>query len=137
MGARGPAPGTPRSPNAGRKKGTPNKDKADTRAVAEKLGIDPFEVLLLFAKGDYVALGYHEEQRIVGYSKMGDPIYEHTVRPDVRARAAKDACEFMLPKFKTVEFKGDAAQNLALTFAELMLQARKKKQENNGSGGST
>ena len=38
--------GKPRHPNAGRKKGTPNRRTFDAAALAEEMGVDPLKILL-------------------------------------------------------------------------------------------
>jgi hypothetical protein len=98
-------PGHKRPENAGRKKGTPNKLTQDLMAKCDELGVDPFEVLLHFAKGDWKTLGYETETRLVSTSEHGD-IYENTITPELRAKAAKDACEYLFPKRKAIEHSG-------------------------------
>ena len=96
--------GSPKT--GGRVKGTPNKRAPGTlaRELAARLKVDPLEIILLFAKGDYKALGYKDEKRITGYSQMGEPIYEYTIEPDLRQKSAKDAAPFLFPTLKAVEF---------------------------------
>lgn len=72
----------------GRAKGTPNKKTQDLKAISERLKCDPFEVLLLFAKGDHKALGYKRKQDI---------------SPSLRATCASDACQYLHPKRKSVD----------------------------------
>jgi hypothetical protein len=95
----------PRNHGAGRKKGTPNKLTQDLMSKCEELGVDPFEVLLHFAKGDWKTLGYDTETRLVSASEFGE-ITEYTITPELRAKAAKDACEYLFPKRKAVEHSG-------------------------------
>lgn len=99
-GRRGAAPGERRG---GRAKGTPNKNALPLVQKAKDLGVDPFEVLLLFAKGDWKALGYKHETMTVGFCKeTTEEIWDYTIRPDVRARAASMACEYLYPKRKAL-----------------------------------
>src|SRR5271169_1316922 len=95
------AKGQPKS--GGRKKGTVNKTSVPAEAMSKELGIDPFKILLLFANGDWKALGYDSQVRIVGYSNKGDAIYDYTISPELRARAAGDASPYILPKRKAIE----------------------------------
>lgn len=89
----------------GRQKGTPNKTKTPLKERADALGVDPFEVLLLFAKGDWKALGYESEKRRI-YSK--DIVNEeHYIQPAIRAKAAAEACQYIYPKLKAIEHSGD------------------------------
>ncbi len=85
----------------GRKKGTRNKDAAPVMQRAEQLGIDPFEILLLFAAGDWKKLGYKKET-IIRYSKDCQNEYL-TIDPAVRARSAAEACQYLYPKRKAIE----------------------------------
>lgn len=93
----------------GRKKGTRNKNNAPLFEKAKELKIDPFEVLLHFAKGDWKALGY-ESETITVYSK--DVVNEeYTIQPIVRQRAAAEACQYLYPKLKAIEHTGEIDAN--------------------------
>lgn len=84
----------------GRAVGTPNKRTSDLLDIANRLDCNPFEVLILFAKGDYAALGYEEKERIVTKDSI---VEKYTITPELRQRSAKDACEYLHPKRKAVE----------------------------------
>lgn len=86
----------------GRAKGKPNRDRENLLALSEKLGVDPFEVLLLFAKGDWHALGYKSETYVSGEGK-GSVSYKYFIDPSVRAKSASEACQYLFAKRKTVE----------------------------------
>lgn len=85
----------------GREKGTPNKSTTRLRELAEKHKCDPFEVLLMFAKGDYQGLGY-EKERTVSVSEFGE-VRELTISPELRQKSAKDACKFLEPELKAID----------------------------------
>ncbi len=91
----------PKYPGSGRKKGTPNKSSLPLKEKAEKLGIDPYEVLLLFASGDWKKLGYDAE-KVIKYSKDCQN-EEFTIQPAVRAKAAGEACKYLYPTLKSTE----------------------------------
>lgn len=93
-------PGTPRPANAGRKVGTPNRATREAQALADELGIDPFEVLLLFAAGDAEALGL--KPYVDGKGRHREPM----VALDLRMQAAIAACRHLLPVLKAVEVTG-------------------------------
>lgn len=100
--------GAPKTPGSGRKKGTLNKN---TQAVADRcaaLGLDPVEVAALFARGDWKKLGYKK-------GNLG-PFGSPTIPPALRARCALDLVEFIHPKLKSVEFKGDADKPINLIY---------------------
>lgn len=86
----------------GRPKGSVNRRTLEAIETAERLECDPFEVLLLFAKGDWKALGYDNEcyfsENAEGATKLG-----YTIPPELRARCAEKAVEYLLPKRKSVE----------------------------------
>ncbi len=88
----------------GRKKGTPNKKTEALLDKAKALGIDPFEVVLLFAKGDWKSLGYDNEcwfkETAEGEVKMG-----YVIPPELRAKMAADACQYLHPKRKAIEIR--------------------------------
>lgn len=66
----------------GRRKGSLNKDSIPAEQLASELGVDPFEVLLRFAKGDWEGLGL----RI------------HDITPSMRKDAASDATQYLRAK---------------------------------------
>lgn len=68
-------PGTGRG--TGRKPGSRNKNGIRCEEIAEKMGIDPFAVLLLFASGNHKKLGYSE------------------ISAEVRSKCAAEACKYL------------------------------------------
>lgn len=97
-------PGHPKY--GGRKKGVPNKRSELVADKAAALGIDPFEILLLFSRGDWKSLGYDSEKDVVGVSKFGEPIVKRVISPELRAGMAADACQYLHPKRKAIELTG-------------------------------
>lgn len=93
--------GVGRHKGGGRQKGTSNKSKLPLLEKAQALGVDPFEVLLLFSKGDWKALGYSSEL-IISTNKMGETV-KYTIEPAVRMKAASEAAGYMYPKRKAIE----------------------------------
>ena len=93
----------------GRTKGAPNKDTQTLQEKAKELGCDPFEILIHFAKGDYEKLGYKEYT----YKQFGENVVEElTIRPELRQKAARDACEYLYPKRKAIEHTGKDGEKL-------------------------
>jgi len=74
----------------GRRAGTPNKKTVDLMNLARKLGVDPFEILLLVAKGSWKKLGYESDQITLAN----------------RLWAAAEAAQYLYPKRKSVEHSG-------------------------------
>lgn len=93
----------------GRVKGTPNKATSTLEEKCRDFGVNPFEILLQFTKGDWKALGYESPSRISGYSPSGDPFFEDIIKPELRAKCAKDACEYIYSKKRAVEHSGEIA----------------------------
>lgn len=88
----------------GRKKGSINKDSVPARAKAKELGIDPFEILLYFAAGNWEKLGYKAESYVVeGNNHINEKLF---IEPGIRARAAAEACQYIMPKLKAIEHSG-------------------------------
>jgi hypothetical protein len=115
-----PFPKGKANPGAGRPKGAKNKNESPLAIKARELGVDPFEILLLFAKGDYEGLGYKSESRVVGYTKAGEEILEEYCTPTLRQKSARDAAEYLYPKLKSVELTDPEGKNPFKTFAEFM-----------------
>ncbi len=82
----------------GRPKGTKNKRTLQVELLADKFQ-DPFELLMLFATGDWKALGYDSEIYIkedaTGSTTMG-----YTISPEMRLSATKEACQYLYSKRK-------------------------------------
>lgn len=85
----------------GRKKGTPNKRTQTLFQKAQELGVDPFEILLLIAKGDWKALGYDSSE--IQLLSKGIPYFVDRISLQMRQSAASDCCQYMLPKRKAIE----------------------------------
>lgn len=69
-----------------RTKGSINKKLENLADTAERIGVDIFEVLCLFAKGDHKALG------------LKDPL-----TPDTRLHAVKEAAKYLYSQRRAVE----------------------------------
>lgn len=99
----------------GRVKGTPNKKTSELQEIAEELGVNPFEILLHFAVGNYGALNLPEWTSRM--TKSGEAVHEPTISPELRQKSAKDACEYLFPKLKSIEHKGKDGLGL---FADIL-----------------
>lgn len=102
----------------GRTKGTPNKNSVNTKIMAEKLKIDPFKILLYFASGDWKKLGYKDEYE-EKVTVTGMRIDCRIISPELRERAAETACQYLHPKRKPIDSKGDDSDvPIAIYFKE-------------------
>lgn len=85
-----------------RQKGTKNRKTLEVEEIASKLKCNPFEVLCLFAKGDWKALGYENELYFIekpdGQVKMG-----YVVTPEMRLQGAKEAAKYLYSQKRAVE----------------------------------
>lgn len=87
--------------SGGRTKGTPNKSTAEAQELADRLGINPLEVILLFAGGKWEELGYDSSTitKFVGENVVVEPV----ISPELRQKSAKDACEYIYAKRKSID----------------------------------
>jgi hypothetical protein len=95
----------------GRKKGSLNYKTQSLIDRANHLGCDPFEVLVLFAKGDWKALGYDSGFYVLekpdGSTKIG-----FVITPETRMQAAKEATKYLYSQRKAVEVTGEDGKEL-------------------------
>lgn len=94
--------------NPGKPKGTKTKRTKEIEEITERLKVNPFEILCLFAKGDWKKLGYDNEcyfsEHAEGETKMG-----YTITPDMRLIAAKEATKYVYAAKRAVDITGDLA----------------------------
>lgn len=109
-------PGQKKPAGSGKKKGHITRDRQMLLDKAKELGVDPFEILLRFAANDWKGLGYESHMRVVGKTQRGDDILTDTIEPQLRARCASDACQFMLPKLKAIEVDDKSAHQAAIVY---------------------
>lgn len=87
---------------AGRPKGSKNVRSFNAEILAERLGLDPLEVLFKFAKGDWKGLGYDSDvyhmETESGAVKEG-----FIITPNMRLQAAKEAVKFLYAAKQSVE----------------------------------
>lgn len=86
----------------GRRPGAINKSTVPAHELAAKLGVNPLEILLMFANGDWEGLGYDNEtyvsENAQGATKIG-----YTIPPELRAKAAGQASDYLYAKLKALE----------------------------------
>jgi len=87
----------------GRRKGQLNRKSLPVHQKAQELGIDPFEILLHFAAGNWKALGYPSQKRTV-VTRNGS-FQVDVIEPDHRLKAASESCQYLFPKRKAIEFQ--------------------------------
>jgi len=89
--------------NPGRPKGAISKYSRMVEETAGRLECDPFEILLKFAKGDWEALGYDSSVMIKESADGKSTFTDYTISPELRARCAEKACEYLYSKRKSIE----------------------------------
>lgn len=96
----------------GRKAGTVNKRTQEAIDLAKKLKVDPLEILLLITKGDWKALGY-DSPTITKVTSEGFTVEVERIELDHRIKSAKEACNYIYPKRKSIEIKDEDGGPLA------------------------
>ena len=86
----------------GRQKGTRNKRTIAVEDTARRLGVDMFELLCLFASGDWKALGYDSEVYVKEDAK-GSTTIGYTISPEMRLDATKSACKYLYSPKQSIE----------------------------------
>lgn len=86
-----------------RTKGSRDRKMIDAQAKAEELGIDPFEILLLYAAGKWKELGYESQTKTIK-TKSGSTYESDIIGPELRMNAARDATNYIFAKKKAIEF---------------------------------
>lgn len=94
------------SKTGGRKKGTPNRSTQELFEKCKKVGVDPFEILLYFSKGDWKSLGYESEFE-TRVARTGELIEVRVIEPELRFKAASKAADFLYAKRKAVELSSE------------------------------
>ncbi len=86
----------------GRPKGTPNKKTVRLEEIALKQKCNPFEILCMFANGDWEALGMVSETTR-RHTRQGDFYEVDRITGEMRMKAAAEAAQYLYPKRKSVE----------------------------------
>ena len=73
--------------------------------MAEKLGINPLEILLRFAAGDWEGLGY-DQPFLTEVTANGMAVEVPVIEPDTRRKAAADCAPYLFPRLKNIEHTG-------------------------------
>jgi hypothetical protein len=87
----------------GRAKGSKNLKNRKIEELCAKHDIDPFEILLLFAKGDWKALEYDDKERVKFVTEGGVTVYEDVISPELRMNSAAQAARYLYPQKRAIE----------------------------------
>lgn len=88
--------------SGGRAKGVKNKTVQVVDDLVTKLDVDPLEILMLFAKGDWKALGY-DSASTIAYTSAGIEYEKPTISTDNRINAATSAVKYIYSQKKAIE----------------------------------
>jgi hypothetical protein len=86
----------------GRPKGVKNKRSLTVEMIAENFDIDPFEVLMMVAAGDWKGLGF-ESPTHTSFAASGIEFEELWIKLSDRVMAAKEASKYLYSQKKSVE----------------------------------
>lgn len=78
----------------GRPEGSKNKRTLLVEEIAAKFKLDPFEVLMMVAAGDWKALGYDSKTK-TAFTAQGIEVEEDNVTLTNRVQAAKEAAKYL------------------------------------------
>jgi hypothetical protein len=85
----------------GRPKGVKNTRTRTIEEIAAKFDIDPFEVLMMIAAGDWEGLGFAAKSR-TSFTPQGIEIEEDNVPLAQRCQAAKEAAKYLYSQKQSV-----------------------------------
>jgi hypothetical protein len=118
--------GSKRPSNAGRKKGSSNRRTMMVDEMVSKLNVDPLEVLLLFAKGDWKKLGYDAESTIC-YNSAGIEYTRLTISPETRIMGAKEAVKYIYSQKKAMELSASSNEGFKIIVQDFTINKGEKK----------
>lgn len=96
----------------GRPKGSIDKNtiKAQACELARSMGIDPLEILLHFAAGNWESLGYKQGHKLTQFGE------QDIISAETRMSAAREAVKYVYPALKSMEHKtGDEGFRVVIT----------------------
>lgn len=90
----------------GRPKGSKNIKTSlfEAELIAKDLGINPFEVLLRMAAGDWKGLGYDTEVQVCE-KENGATFLRYTITPEMRMNASAQACRYLFSSKQAVDVR--------------------------------
>lgn len=129
-------PGHPKAPNSGRPKGSKNSKPTELRrdlyAALKEEGFDPVESLVWvhkaarkeYERAEEIFDAVNDERARKGLDLV--TMSEAPAYLRIAESSAAHMWKFLFPQLKSQEFKGEAANKLADSFAELALRLAKK-----------
>lgn len=78
----------------GRPKGAKNKRNFNVEVIASRFALDPFEILMMIAVGDWKGLGFEEKTKTT-FTMNGIEVEEENIPIRERCNAAKEATRYL------------------------------------------
>ena len=101
----------------GRPKGSKNIRTFNAEELASRMDVDPLEILIHFATGNYKALGYENEcyfkEGPSGEIKMG-----YVISPELRASSAEKACRYLYSQKQAVALTAGADTGIKIEIVD-------------------
>src|ERR1700690_2536344 len=97
----------------GRPKGSITKNLSTVEYLACKLGIDPMEIVMKFAAGDWKGLGF-EADRYEIETPSGNVKQVFVITPNMRLDAAKEASKYIHSQKKAVEISSPEGEGFKI-----------------------
>jgi hypothetical protein len=94
--------GYPKQKGSGRKKGSLGKKTMNAQAIAQRLNVDPFEILLYIADGNWQGIKL-DSKTLTKATSRGELYEVDQITIDNRVRAAAAAAEYLYPKRKQID----------------------------------
>lgn len=107
-------PGDKKLPNAGRKKGTPNKKMPELMILLEENNFNP---------GEELVYCYREARRIFEFRKRKGNLAGALIALDQASSTAEKISQYVYPRKKAIEHSGEVGVK---TFADFIAAAHKK-----------
>lgn len=85
----------------GRLKGSKNKHSFQVEEIAQKFDVEPFEVLMMIAVGDWKGLGFDSPNK-TSFTSAGIEYEEPHIKLSDRVQAAKEACKYLYSQKQSV-----------------------------------
>ena len=101
-------------PKIGRPKGSKNIRSFHAEELARRLDVDPLEILLRVAAGDWAFFGFENQNKVIIGEKAGIEfsIEEPNIKITDRVQAAKDASKYLYSQKHAVDVVGEVGIKL-------------------------
>lgn len=88
-----------------RTKGSKNKHSFQVEELAQKFDVEPFEILMQIATGNWKFFGFSGPTKTT-FTPQGIEVEELNIRMQERCQAAKDACKYLYSQKQAIAHSG-------------------------------